>query len=233
MIFSDDFTKIRYASVFTMSPEEAIRKLGIQSTGSLKGDKNLLRGLTRKYHPDVTQEKDASSKMQAVNVLWETYIRNGKPFSTSTTYRQGPSSRPPGSERGETTEGLEEWLRENIPGIKDRMGAIVESLARVVSELRSGTNYRTTRVSGVIDSMSMEIREILGILQSKRYSREAVSEKIRDEFQGTINRLRYITANLRDTDYMETEELLGSLEMCIYFFRQINDMSIFQKYAKR
>jgi hypothetical protein len=93
MYLTSSFSRVRYASVFSMSPFEAIRELGVQGTGDFQKDKSLLRGLVRRYHPDVSQEKDAKKKMQAANVLWETYIRDGQSLPIAGEQNRGaPSS---------------------------------------------------------------------------------------------------------------------------------------------
>lgn len=47
-------------------------ELGIARTANSEEIKKAYRKLARKYHPDVSQEKDAESKMQAINIAYDT-----------------------------------------------------------------------------------------------------------------------------------------------------------------
>ncbi len=89
MIFTEDYSRV--AAYGNISPDEALRILGITGTGSLAGDKSLLRGLMKKYHPDIDPSKEAKEKLEAVVILNDVYLRNGRPLPTRAAPRQQPS----------------------------------------------------------------------------------------------------------------------------------------------
>jgi hypothetical protein len=70
----------RMAAEFSLTPTQAMQVLGIQGTGDLAKDKAALRSLALKNHPDQSSGDMAAWRWRAVNVLMETYIRNGKPL---------------------------------------------------------------------------------------------------------------------------------------------------------
>jgi curved DNA-binding protein CbpA len=85
MILTQEYSRV---AAYRISVDDALRLLGIQGTGSFEGDKKLIRDLAKKYHPDVNQSKDATQKMEAVNILRDIYIRNGQQLPRRSAPRQ-------------------------------------------------------------------------------------------------------------------------------------------------
>ena len=47
-------------------------ELGVKREASADEIKKRIGKLARKYHPDISKEKDAEEKMQAINVAYDT-----------------------------------------------------------------------------------------------------------------------------------------------------------------
>ena len=52
--------------------------LGVKPTDDLKTIKTAYRRLARKYHPDVSKETDAETRMQEINVAYDTLSNEEK-----------------------------------------------------------------------------------------------------------------------------------------------------------
>ena len=59
-------------------PENHYDVLGVQRNATPEEIKKAYRKLARKYHPDVSKEKDAEEKMQAINVAYDTLSNEEK-----------------------------------------------------------------------------------------------------------------------------------------------------------
>jgi hypothetical protein len=118
MYLTSSFSKVRYASAFSMSPAEAMRELGIKGTGDFEKDKTLIRKLVKKYHPDVSPEPDAKKKMEALTALINLYTGEGKPLPTASEQaREAPSSFGGGRARDEDLPPWQTDYRSHYNGV--------------------------------------------------------------------------------------------------------------------
>lgn len=58
-------------------------ELGVKREASVDEIKKAYRKLARKYHPDISKEKDAEEKMQAINVAYDTLSNPEKKLNTT------------------------------------------------------------------------------------------------------------------------------------------------------
>jgi hypothetical protein len=79
----------RKAADFNMTPDQAMNALQIKGTGDVNKDKDNLRQILKKSHPDVASGPLAQVRMTAANVLMETFIRQNKPLPTTAAQAQG------------------------------------------------------------------------------------------------------------------------------------------------
>jgi len=78
----------KQAAEFNMTPAQAMNALQIKGTGNVEEDKENLRAIMKRSHPDTAKGPLAKIRMTAINVLLEIFLRNNRPLPTNAAQGQ-------------------------------------------------------------------------------------------------------------------------------------------------
>src|SRR5262245_9591549 len=127
-----------------MKYKDYYKILGLERGAGADEIKTAYRKLARKYHPDVSKEKDAEEKFKEVSEAYETLKdpEKRKAYDELGTYRQGQDFRPPpdwGQQFGQGMGGFDDIdLSDLFAGLAARQG---RGGARQASRPIQGSDY--------------------------------------------------------------------------------------------
>lgn len=163
----------RISSQFSMSSYDAEKLLGVRMTRDPKENKEILNPLLRKYHPDKNQGKSLP-EMQAVNVLWEMYVRDATPPVSSPSMSEPVQRRPP--EPPSKPFVIDEWVDDLIKGLRKiatRIGTGVDEselmqdaitlffTSRDAIERASGYTHKRAMVTHLFNFLQRDVAQAL------------------------------------------------------------------------